>query len=119
MAYIIQNTTRGQAENENSSPVTISTDQIGSNQIASEEALILLRRMVKLMESNAVVDAANRQRVSVEAMPGTTNVGGTVNVGTATTVSNLGAIAGHGLQQFVDIARNAYANGIRSKLNFS
>lgn len=118
MAYTIGNQ-NGQANNANSSPVAISTDQIGANQLASEEAVILLRRLVKLLESNAVVDAANRQRITVEVMPGTTNVGGTVNVGTATTVSNLAAIAGHGLQQFVDIARNAYANGIRSKLNFS
>lgn len=115
MAYIISSPQTGQANNENSSPITISTDQIGSNQLASEESIILLRRMVKLLESNAVVDAANRQRVSVEVIP-TTTVQGTVAV---SAVSNVAAVAGHGLQQFVDIARNAYANGIRSKLVFS
>ncbi len=115
MAYIVGNNQNGQANNQNSAPVTISSDQISSNQLASEESLILLRRMVKLLESNAVVDVANRQRVSVEVMP-TTNVQGTVAV---STVTNVAAIAGHGLQQFVDIARNAYANGIRSKLDFS
>jgi hypothetical protein len=115
MAYILGNNQNGQANNTNSSPVTISSDQIGANQLASEEALVLLRRMVKLMESNAVVDVANRQRVAVEVIPLTT-VQGTVAV---STVTNVAAVAGHGLQQFVDIARNAYANGIRSKLNFS
>lgn len=115
MAYIIGNNQNGQNDNANSSPVTISSDQIGDNKLATEETLILLRRIVKLLESNAVVDSANRQRVAVETIP-TTTVTGTVAVSTVTTLST---VAGHGLQQFVDIARNAYANGIRSKLNFS
>jgi hypothetical protein len=110
MAYIIGNNQTGQANNTNSSPVTISSDQIGANQLASEEALVLLRRMVKLMESNAVVDAANRQRIIVE---GTASVGGTV------AVSNVATVAGYAQQQYIDIARNAYANGIRSKLDFT
>jgi hypothetical protein len=110
MAYIIGNNQTGQANNANSSPVTISSDQIGTNQLASEEALVLLRRMVKLLESNAVVDVANRQRVVVE---GSANINGTV------TVSNISTMAGYGQQQYIDIARNAYANGIRSKLDFT
>jgi len=57
MSYIISNNQKGQNNNANSSPVTVSSDQIGNNQFASEEALILLRRMVKLLESNAVVDS--------------------------------------------------------------
>ena len=115
MSYIISNNQKGQNNNANSSPVTVSSDQIGNNQLATHESLVLLRRIVNLLESNAVVDAANRQRVAVEVIP-TTTVQGTVAV---TTVTNIGTIAGHGLQQFVDIARNAYANGIRSKLDFS
>lgn len=113
MAYIIGNNQNGQNDNANSSPVTISSDQIGNNKLATDESLILLRRIVKLLESNAVVDSANRQRMVVESLPTL----GTVT--TVSTVSNIGTVAGHGLQQFVDIARNAYANGIRSKLNFS
>lgn len=113
MAYIIGNNQNGQNNNANSSPVTISSDQIGDNKLATDESLILLRRIVKLLESNAVVDSANRQRMVVESLPTL----GTVT--TVSTVSNIGTVAGHGLQQFVDIARNAYANGIRSKLNFS
>lgn len=109
MTYFPQNA-NGQANNKNSAPVTISSDQIGNNQLATDESLVLLRRIVKLLESNAVVDAANRQRMVVESLP---------TLATVSTVTNIGAIAGQGLQQFVDIARNAYANGIRSKLNFS
>ena len=33
-----------------------------------DDTVVLLRRMVKLMESQATVDAANRQRVSVDSM---------------------------------------------------
>lgn len=112
MAYTIGNNQNGQANNANSAPVTISTDQISNNQLATDEALVLLRRMVKLMESNAVVDSANRQRVIIDA-------GTVTTVSTVSTVSNITTMAGQGQQQFVDIARNAYANGIRSKLNFS
>jgi len=57
--------------------------------------------------------AANRQRMVVESLPTL----GTVT--TVSTVSNIGTVAGQGVQQFVDIARNAYANGIRSKLDFT
>jgi len=121
MTYFPQ-TSNGQATNDNSSPVVISSDQIGNNQLATDESIVLLRRMVKLLESNAVVDAANRQRMVVESLPtlaSVTTVSTVTNLGTVSTVTNLGTIAGQGLQQFVDIARNAYANGIRSKLNFS
>ena len=38
----------------------------------TSDQLVLLRRMVKLMESQATVDASNRQRVAVEAMPSIT-----------------------------------------------
>lgn len=108
MTYFPQNP-NGQTNNDNSSPVTISNDQIGSNQLASEESLILLRRIVKLLESNAVVDSANRQRIIVENIA-------TGNIGT---VTNLANIANMDHRQFIDISRNTYANCIRSKLNFS
>lgn len=107
MAYIIGNNQNGQANNENSSPVTISKDQIDNNKLATDESLILLRRIVKVLESNAVTDGQQRQRIVVDS--------GTVTA----TVSNIPTIAGQNQQQFVDVARNAYANGIRSKLVFS
>jgi hypothetical protein len=110
MAYIIGNNQTGQANNANSSPVTVSSDQLGDNKLATDESLILLRRIVKLLESNAVVDSANRQKVIVE---GSANINGTIAVG------NISTMAGYGQQQYIDIARNAYANGIRSKLDFT
>jgi hypothetical protein len=113
MSYIISNNQKGQNNNANSSPVTVSSDQIGNNQLATDESLVLLRRIVKLLESNAVVDSSNRQRVSIDTSPA--QLTATINGFTATIPS----IANMDHKQFIDIARNAYANGIRSKLDFS
>jgi hypothetical protein len=109
MTYFPQNQ-NGQTNNANSSPVTISSDQIGQNQIASEESLVLLRRIAKLLESNSTVDSANRQKVAIE---------GTSTITTVSTLSNISNIANMDQRQFIDISRNTYANCIRSKLNFS
>ena len=94
---------------------------------AAEEHLILLRRMVKLMESNATVDISNRQRVTVDTITAGSTVAlaagaasiGTVLLGAGTNVIgsvNIGA-ADH--RQFIDVARTSYNTGIRSKLTFT
>jgi hypothetical protein len=76
---------------------------------ATEEAIILLRRMVKLMEPLAVQDSQQRQRVTVDAP-----------IATVTTVNGVGNIAAYGgvdpRFQFIDAARMAYATGIRNNL---
>jgi hypothetical protein len=83
---------------------------------ASDEALVLLRRMVKLMEPLAVQDSSQRQRVVVESMAG-------VTLSTVQTVSSLNNIGAFGSvdpkYQFIDQARNAYANGIRANITNS
>ena len=80
---------------------------------SSDEALVLLRRMVKLMEPLAVQDSAQRQRVTIDAMSG-------VTLPTVTTVSNLAGLGGVDPRfQFIDQARNAYANGIRANITNS
>jgi hypothetical protein len=111
---------------------------------ASEESITYLRRMVKLMESQATVDAGNRQRISLDTIPagvtlptvttvgtvsaitaGTITTVGTVSTitgGTITTITNavpvgnVATIGGLGDQMFQDPARNAFANGIRQNL---
>ena len=84
---------------------------------ATEEALILLRRMVKLMEPLSVQDASQRQRVTLDAITGGITLGA---VSTISTVSNIAGLGGVDPRyQFIDQARNAYANGIRQNLNFS
>jgi hypothetical protein len=109
----------------------------------------LLRRMNKLLESNATVDLYQRQRVVIDAIGNTrgtpTEVGTTVPIsGTVTaTVSNqlasqnapasavnpysyssqtVGLIMEgpvHQVWRIIDDSRSAYANAIRSKLTFS
>ena len=84
---------------------------------ASEESVVLLRRILKVLESNAVVDSSQRQRViadSVGALPTLSNV---TTVATVTTVNQLSGVDAK--WTIIDIARNTYANGIRSKLIWS
>jgi hypothetical protein len=108
-----------------------------------EESLhTLLRRMNKLLESNAVVDSSLRQRVAVEAMPTvavtlasapTTAVTNTTGFGAAYTIntptspytlvsSNVLAIYEGPVDQrwrIIDSARAAYGSAIRPNLIFS
>ena len=106
---------------------------------ASEDSHTLLRRLVKLLESSAVVDVANRQRIAVETIAGTTlgaSVTGlssgagvaTTNYPTAAAPQNY-ASTSYWLPvwtgpvdqryQIIDAARTSYATGIRANLAFS
>lgn len=83
---------------------------------AQDETLVMLRRLVKLAETLAVTDSTQRQRINVE----TGTLAAVTTVTTVSTVSNLATMQGVDTRwHFVDTARNAYANGIRSKLEFS
>ena len=105
---------------------------------ASDEAILLWRRMVKMMEAKAATDAGRLKRVTIDSF-GTDNVTG---VGASTTVGVSGSVVplvtiandfsanltglftstsyvGYNDQMYQNIARNAYARGIRSKLIFS
>lgn len=84
-----------------------------SSTAASESSLLLLRRIVKLLESNAVVDYANRQRIKLDALGGvevTTTVPISGNIGGTVAVSGITAIGGNDPRyQFIDGARTSYA----------
>lgn len=99
---------------------------------ATDDAIVYLRRMVKLMESQETVDGANRQRVTVDMFPGnvatlpTYTAGATLptvttvtTVSAVTSVANMVTLAGQNQQMYQDVARNSYANGIRQNLVFS
>ena len=92
---------------------------------ASEESVVLLRRIAKLLESQAAVDPQQRQRVVVDAgiTIAASQTIGTVTtvttVGTVTSVTNLAAVNGWNQQMFSDPARTSYNTGIRSQLTFS
>lgn len=83
---------------------------------ATDDAIVYLRRMVKLMESQATVDSGNRQRISIDATTVTQPVSGTVTVAS---ITNLATLSGQNQQMYQDVARNAYANGIRQNIIFS
>jgi hypothetical protein len=91
---------------------------------ASEEAIILLRRMVKILENQASTDSAQRQRMTVDAMTSG------LTLSTVTTVTTVTAVTGItnalpagtnniGLVSPQDLSRISYANAIRSRLTFS
>jgi len=71
---------------------------------ASDESVILLRRIAKLLEPSATQDSAQRQRITI----GSSEVGFTTNPTTMASVDTRYMIA--------DWARTAYNTGIRAKL---
>jgi NADPH:quinone reductase-like Zn-dependent oxidoreductase len=95
-----------------------------SNQ--TDDLLRMLSRIVKLLESNAVVDQQQRQRLTLDSitagvtLPTVTTVGtvSAITGGTITTVSGITAVAGMDREQYINIARTAYNTGIRTQLQF-
>jgi dihydroxyacetone kinase-like predicted kinase len=86
-----------------------------------ETLIALMARAVKLLDSNAIVDNAQRQRIVVDA--GTiTTVSAVTAVSSVTTVSNVNAIAavaGMDREQYINISKQTMAQGIRSRLTFA
>lgn len=80
-----------------------------------QELTKLLSRLVKVMENQQACDSAQRQRVTIDA--GTLPTVTTVT--TCSTVTNAASIAGMNQEQYINIARNTYANSIRNRLFFS
>jgi hypothetical protein len=96
---------------------------------ATEESIILLRRMVKLLESQNATDIGNRQRVTIDAITGALTLANITTVAAVTGITNalptgantIGSVnlGGADQRQFIDISRTNYNTGIRSKLTFS
>jgi hypothetical protein len=90
----------------------------------AEDLLVMLSRIVKILESNAVVDQAQRQRVTLDAISAAltlatvTTVGTVTTVATVTALNNILAIAGMDREQYINIAKQTYASSIRSRLEF-
>jgi len=85
----------------NSTQLSIYYDDNTTNQ-STDESIILLRRLVKISDTLAVQDSVQRQRVVVEGLSGFANI------------SNIGNVDAR--FQFIDLARTAYATGIRAKI---
>jgi hypothetical protein len=95
--------------------------------VDNQEIVKLLSRLVKIAENQQSTDSAQRQRTTVDSittgltLSNVTTVGtvSSITGGTITTVSNAAAIAGMDREQYINIARNTYANSLRNKLFFS
>lgn len=84
------------------------------------EQTMILKRLTRILESNSVVDSAQRQRIIVDSITGGTLSNVSIGSGTITTVGNLQQINAMSPFEFNIVAsRNAYANLIRSQLTFS
>lgn len=105
--------------------------------VATNDTIILLRRLVKLLESNAVVDSSNRQKIVVEqitanqigvavsaaaaATPAPNPISAAApNTPLAATTYYLPVWVGPVDQRWeiMDRAKTAYNTGIRSHLTF-
>lgn len=98
-----------------------------------DDQLVLLRRLIKILESQQATDPAQRQRIAVDSITAPLVAGGNTigsviiaagantvgNVGTVATVTNMATLAGWDQRMFADPARTAYNTGIRSQLVFS
>ena len=102
---------------------------------STEDSIIYLRRMVRLLETLAAVDSSNRQRISLDTIPAgvtlptvttVTTVGtvSTITGGTITTITNpvpignVATMSGMDREQYINIAKNAWANGVRPNLQW-
>jgi hypothetical protein len=86
-----------------------------------EDVLVMLSRVVKLLESNAVVDQQQRQRISLDAIAAGLTLGTVTTVGTVTNVSTVAAqtaMAGMDREMYINTAKQTYANSIRPQLQF-
>lgn len=90
-----------------------------------DDQITLLRRIVKLMESQAATDPQQRQRVVIDTTPTVTLGAGTASIGnanvisTVTSITNLAGQFGWNQQILSDPARISYNTGIRQQLTFS
>jgi hypothetical protein len=84
-----------------------------------EDLLVMIGRLLKILESNGVVDIAQRQRITLDAITAglTLAVVGTVN--NVANVSAQTSMAGMDREMYINIARQAYASSIRSQLQFN
>lgn len=112
---------------------------------ATEESILLLRKILKVLESNATVDNKQRQKVTIEAIgtnssPASTEINATIpvtavgtNIGTTIAGNAVAVVPAIGAPYYqavwegpvdqrwriIDAARNTFANSIRTKLSFS
>jgi hypothetical protein len=103
MAYTPSNP-NGKTNSANSAPVVLSSEQSPSL-IAQDDSIVLLSRILKTLESLTIVDTAQRQRITIDA------------IGGGLSLQAINSIAGMDREMYINQARIAYNTGIRSKIN--
>jgi hypothetical protein len=99
----------------------IQTDTSQALQVA-DETVGLLKILVDLLFSNAIVDAGQRQRIVIDAitagltLSNITTVAGVTTVNTVSSVSNIAALFGVNNQAYNDMLNSLYDSGIRSRI---
>jgi len=94
-----------------------------ANDVASGQAFptfddgMILRRILKVLETLSVVDPQQRQRITLDSITGALTLSTVTTVGTVTSVTNVATIAGMNDEQYINIARTAYNTGIRQHLS--
>lgn len=97
------------------------------------EQIILLRRLIKLIESQSATDVANRQRIAIDSITAGLTLANVTTVAAVTAITNalpagtnaignitnVTQLAGADQRQFIDVSRTNYNTGIRSRLTFS
>lgn len=84
----------------------------------TDDLVAMMQRMIKLMETLAVVDQQQRQRISLDSIPAGVTLPTVTTVTTVTAVSNVTATAGMDREQYINTAKQTYAASIRSQLTF-
>lgn len=87
----------------------------------TDNLLVMLSRVVKLLESSAVVDQQQRQRIAIDAIAASLTLAAVTTVTTVSTVSsvtNVASNAGMDREQYINIAKQTYNQSIRNRLTF-
>jgi hypothetical protein len=91
----------------------------------TDNMLAMLSRIVKLLESNAVVDGQQRQRVTLDSIASGLTLGTITTVSTVSAVSSVTNVAaqtgmaGMDREMYINVAKQTYATAIRPHLTFA
>lgn len=84
----------------------------------TDDLLAMIERLIKICESSQVVDSAQRQRITLDAIAASLTLATVTTVSTVSAVTNVVANAGMDREQYINIAKQTYANSIRPHLKF-
>lgn len=86
-------------------------NKIEQNNIGSESSEAVLRKMINMMQSLAIIDSSNRQRVVVDALNGSLPANQSVN---------MAQVAGFAAtDEIINNTRRTFANGTRANLTIT